>query len=248
MISFLRKVRKRLLTENRMSKYLLYAIGEIALVMIGILLALQVNSWNQERLERKEEQLILSNLHEEFLQNKAMIGENVSGVREILANGQALMDLIGAEEALIRNQNTDSLLFHLLPALDLSTSGTSLQNVIQSGKMNLITNNKLIAALYQWEALLDQVKQREQYGDDWINNIMLPMMAEYISFKEMDAQGNYSWTGKSRLPNRKMELFQSLVFENYLDNSLYLQQNLIIQLEKAEALTTDIISLTRAQK
>ncbi|WP_445386507.1 hypothetical protein ACT6NV_06815 [Robiginitalea sp. IMCC44478] len=247
MIRFFRQIRQRLLVNNNISRYLFYTIGEILLVVIGILIALQVDSWNQQRLERKEEQQILSNLHEEFLQNKAMIGENMNGVREILANGQALMNLIGAEEAIVRSQNTDSLLFHFLPALDLSTSGTSLQNVIQSGKMNLITNKMLINALYQWEALLDQVKQREQFGDEWTNNIMLPMMAEYISFKEMDAQGDYSWTGKSRLANRKMELFQSLVFENYLDNSLYLQQNLIIQLEKAEALATEIISLTRTE-
>ena len=49
MIKFFRKIRHRLLTENKFSKYLIYAIGEIVLVMIGILLALQVNNWNEER-------------------------------------------------------------------------------------------------------------------------------------------------------------------------------------------------------
>jgi len=49
MIKFFRRIRQQLLTENKFSKYVLYAIGEIALVMIGILLALQVNNWNEER-------------------------------------------------------------------------------------------------------------------------------------------------------------------------------------------------------
>ena len=49
MIKFFRKTRQRLLTENKFSKYLIYAIGEIVLVMIGILLALQVNNWNESR-------------------------------------------------------------------------------------------------------------------------------------------------------------------------------------------------------
>lgn len=53
MIRFFRKIRQRLLTENKFSKYLLYAIGEIVLVMVGILLALQVNNWNE--LRKKEE-------------------------------------------------------------------------------------------------------------------------------------------------------------------------------------------------
>ena len=49
MIKFFRKIRQRLLTENKFSKYLIYAIGEIILVVIGILIALQINNWNENR-------------------------------------------------------------------------------------------------------------------------------------------------------------------------------------------------------
>ena len=49
MIKFFRKIRQKLLSENKFSKYLIYAIGEIFLVMIGILLALQINNWNEKR-------------------------------------------------------------------------------------------------------------------------------------------------------------------------------------------------------
>ena len=59
MIHFFRRIRQKLLTEGRLSKYLVYAIGEIALVMIGILLALQVNNWNEQRHEDKKEVQLL---------------------------------------------------------------------------------------------------------------------------------------------------------------------------------------------
>ena len=49
MIKFFRKIRQKLLTENKFSKYLIYAIGEIILVVIGILIALQINNWNEEK-------------------------------------------------------------------------------------------------------------------------------------------------------------------------------------------------------
>ena len=49
MIKFFRKIRQQLLVENKFSKYLLYAIGEIILVVIGILIALQINNWNEVR-------------------------------------------------------------------------------------------------------------------------------------------------------------------------------------------------------
>ena len=54
MIKFFRKIRHRLLTENKISKYLLYAIGEIVLVVIGILIALQINNWNENKKEKNQ--------------------------------------------------------------------------------------------------------------------------------------------------------------------------------------------------
>ncbi len=49
MIQFFRKIRQKLISENRFSKYLIYAIGEITLVVIGILIALQINNWNENK-------------------------------------------------------------------------------------------------------------------------------------------------------------------------------------------------------
>ncbi len=64
MLRFFRQIRKKLMEQNKIRTYLLYAVGEIALVMIGILLALQVNNWNQERLAVKEERVLLTNVLE----------------------------------------------------------------------------------------------------------------------------------------------------------------------------------------
>ena len=69
MINFFRRIRQKLLSENKFSKYLLYAIGEIALVMIGILLALQVNNWNEQRKDNATEQKMLTALQEDLLIN-----------------------------------------------------------------------------------------------------------------------------------------------------------------------------------
>ncbi|AXT19164.1 hypothetical protein D7030_13930 [Flavobacteriaceae bacterium AU392] len=66
MIKFFRKIRQKLLSENKFSKYLIYAIGEIVLVVIGILIALQVNNWNESRVQRQKEIVILSELKKEL--------------------------------------------------------------------------------------------------------------------------------------------------------------------------------------
>ena len=64
MLKFFRSIRKKLIEEDNVRKYLLYAIGEILLVVIGILIALQINNWNEERKDRASEADILHNLKE----------------------------------------------------------------------------------------------------------------------------------------------------------------------------------------
>ena len=71
MIKFFRRIRQNLLSEGKTGKYFKYAIGEIVLVMIGILLALQVSNWNQDRKDSISERKILNNIHRDFIQNKA---------------------------------------------------------------------------------------------------------------------------------------------------------------------------------
>ena len=62
MIKFFRKIRQKLLSENKFSKYLIYAIGEIVLVVIGILIALQINNWNEERKANLREHSLYQNI------------------------------------------------------------------------------------------------------------------------------------------------------------------------------------------
>ena len=70
MIKFFRKIRQNLIMQNKKSKYFKYAIGEIILVVIGILIALQINNWNENRKEIYNEAKILKTLNDEFLENK----------------------------------------------------------------------------------------------------------------------------------------------------------------------------------
>ena len=65
MIKFFRKIRQNLLSENKFSKYMIYAAGEIVLVVVGILIALQINTWNEEKnIKNLEKQLLSQMLNE----------------------------------------------------------------------------------------------------------------------------------------------------------------------------------------
>ncbi len=83
MIRFLRKFRNSMLTQNRFGKYLLYALGEILLVVIGILIALQVNNWNEQRAARKYEQTLLVELQEAVQNDMAFFGDHLLNNRNV---------------------------------------------------------------------------------------------------------------------------------------------------------------------
>ncbi len=76
MIKFFRRIRQKMLSENKFSKYLLYAIGEILLVVIGILIALSINNWNEERKLRNQEDKLLLDLRSDL---NASLDELVEG-------------------------------------------------------------------------------------------------------------------------------------------------------------------------
>ncbi len=104
MIKFFRHIRKRLLTENKFSKYLIYAIGEIALVMIGILLALQVNNWNEAQKNKNIETRALINLRSEFKENSARLNDLLNKKLQEDKVNRAFIELISNDTISLDNK------------------------------------------------------------------------------------------------------------------------------------------------
>ena len=75
MIRVFQSIRQRLLVKNKVTNYLLYAAGEIILVVIGILIALAINNLNLDRLDARNEQTYLRGLQKEFMISKAKLNE-----------------------------------------------------------------------------------------------------------------------------------------------------------------------------
>jgi hypothetical protein len=165
MIHFFRKIRLKLLSQNRLSRYLIYAIGEIVLVVIGILIALQVNNWNIQRVNRKTEHKILLELKNEYTSNLLQLNEKKE-IRTNLVMNSAKW-LLERLEKPIADQNIDSVNHHLsrtmiVPSFDPVISVTN--EIINSGKLQLIENQELRTHLTIWPSTTnDLVREEEQF-------------------------------------------------------------------------------------
>ncbi len=94
MINFFRQIRQRLLADSKFSKYLLYAVGEILLVVIGILIALQINTWSEERKNRRLESNYLVNLRKELTFNIQLGNEQIVYNNFQIKNGELILDVL----------------------------------------------------------------------------------------------------------------------------------------------------------
>ena len=139
MIKFFRRIRKQLLTENKFSTYLLYAVGEIILVVIGILIALSINNKNEEYKTSKTALAYLNSLHEEFQFNLALLDTTIN-VAEDLSEGAENMRVLFNPQALdtISEEHIGRAFGELNREAVYSPSNGALSEIISSGNLKIL--------------------------------------------------------------------------------------------------------------
>jgi hypothetical protein len=177
--------------ENKTGKYLKYAIGEIILVMIGILLALQVNEWNKNRNERKQETQLLIQLLNEYNNNLDQLNSKIDIRNEITNSSIKILNYKTLQENQI---NKDSFNLHVSRTLTRPTFDPELgvtNELTNSGKLYFITNSELRNKLTAFPSLLSSLREEEmvtfnlieeRYFPFLINNYQIgPIVANFIT-------------------------------------------------------------------
>ena len=170
------------MNQNKTTKYFKYAIGEIFLVVLGILIALSINNWNQDRLNKIEKKELLSKLNEEFKANKVALIAYRNEENKAMNSSIELMKLISASEEELAKRNLDSLLFESFPSNEIAFANNAVNSIVQNGRLNLFKNETITTLLYQWNSLSEIRKIRYEKLDSWSNEHFLPFLLSYISF------------------------------------------------------------------
>ena len=184
MIKFFRKIRQNLLMENKTGKYFKYAIGEIVLVVIGILIALNINNWNEDRKDNRLEQNYLLKIHDEFKKNKKQFDHIISMHRQSYKSSDWII--------LNHNKpdiNIDTLRKHLLAfrySYTYNPSKSSIDAVINSGKLGVIRHNELSSKLIEWPELIADYQEEEIINRNFFDNILLPFDIKHFTIYSED--------------------------------------------------------------
>lgn len=201
MITLFRRFRQKLIESGSATKYLLYAIGEIMLVVIGILIALQVNNWNLDRLDQLREKKILGDLKVEFEANLIDLNRVLTQHEIIYAELQEVQRITLAQK--FEDNRLDSLIFGYVKWFGFTDRPGASTNLINSGNLNLISNDELRDLITQWSGTVNDVVDDELYAQEFIRETVFPFLAAHypVSNLEISNQDFVEFMGWSLGPD-----------------------------------------------
>ena len=243
MIKFFRHIRQSLIMKNQTGKYLKYAIGEIILVVIGILIALQINNWNEARKETFKERQLLNNLRIEFQDNLTDLDSIALEVDKVIL---ALENVFSRFNPNITKpvEGLDQLLSDALNSPNWRPSEYLLNNLSNSGGIANLKNEQLKLLLYKWSRLQNQMHEvdmrTEQTGDE-----IIAYLKQHASLRNIDTKSGIFDYRKSNLVEDNSKLLSDPLFENYIDDKLYMYQSTQRILLDARELLVKLIEETK---
>jgi hypothetical protein len=143
MIKFFRKIRQRLVSENKFSKYLIYAFGEIILVVIGILIALQINNWNEERKDRRLEKEYIARLKGEMLKNIESSTDQILYSSFQIGNVDKLLRALSGDTVYSNPESFAVAIEHVGWLNSVSYVNDVWNELINNGNIRLLKNDSL---------------------------------------------------------------------------------------------------------
>ena len=247
MIKFFRRIRRKLIDEESTKKYLLYAIGEILLVMIGILLALQVNNWNETRKQLAQERQLLERLQTEMQTNQHLIQEELNNLRSVSQSTRMLLDAIGTNPKSYSRDSINLMMNGLSFTPKYSPNQGSLSSIISSGQITIISNESLNVKLTEWPGLLEDYNYTQRIFYDLSKKQWMEFMLNVYPIRDHQVETAFGTTGPSRFHYNQERILSTMTIETIAEFKRIDSENAHTKLKNLENLQTEILDLIKQE-
>ncbi|MBK8622834.1 MAG: hypothetical protein IPN79_14030 [Saprospiraceae bacterium] len=218
MINIFNKIRQKLLSENKFNKYLIYAIGEIVLIVIGILIALSINNANDVKNKRQKELILLTEMRQNLQTDIRDLDFNIKGsAKRIQANEIILKTL---QERVSMHDSLKPYYANIIGNFQLSSNTAAWENLKSVG-MDLVSKDSLrnaISNLYTVRyTYLENVTKGLDDNQQW--NTFYPQFLDLINVEQFWVSAE-PVSHEALMDNRKFQetLKMNLVIRNYMLN------------------------------
>ncbi len=247
MIKFFRRIRQRLLSQNKFSKYLLYAIGEILLVVIGILIALQVNDWNEGRKQRLVELKYFYNLKNDLQTDNERL-DYIIGIANTKVKAAKKVKRQADHDSIGSLYDFTSDMMTLIFVEEFRPNENTYEEMKSSGNFSTIQNDELKLKLMNLKKSYTEIAASQEHMR-YDFNVFLEDFEKYVDW------GKYYNLNKSNIPKLDF-VYDSIYIERNADimklevrelfkNKIFL--NNIFLLEINYTYETDLLHNTKSQ-
>ncbi|MDP5231419.1 MAG: DUF6090 family protein [Cellulophaga sp.] len=228
MIKIFQHIRKNLLNEGKTTKYFKYAIGEIILVVIGILIALQINNWNEDKADQKKEINYLKSIKNEMESNLQSVKIEEQRILNFIKREEVLIKIMSSPEAI--DSTSDKTIFkfyHDIYNNDVVTNieTGAINEIISSGGLQYIKNDSIRKLIASWDTKTKLVKLQEDnlkessikidnlfFGEELISTRHL---YSFVAWFDTQTFGKPPVGAYSLKPIIQSKKFESLCFLHY---------------------------------
>lgn len=233
--------------KNKTGKYLKYAFGEIVLVVIGILIALSINNWNEQRIEKNDEQLLLLNLKEDFEYNNRILD---SLIALQISNKKLQFSILNhtGKKPKPKTEKEFNIILEAANVLgEFYPRNGALDDLISSGKLKIIKNQSLRNSLSSWNPIVEQIKNRERNVEDVIEDID-NLIQKKGSWLNIDAISTSALATSNPFPKSGFDidnrnLLNEIEFENKIETVIIQNSTVINKQKEGLILITEILKL-----
>ncbi len=216
MLHYLRQIRQKLIIQENVRKYLLYAFGEILLVVIGILIALQVNNWNEERNDRKLEQRYMSDLIQDIRQDSMNIELILTDLEEQIRTKEPLIEMIKNSSG-----DPDSVLVYFrknwININYFSPNKATFDEMTNSSNLDIIQNTNLRRSVIELYAEYNSLLKLEESSQSVGLYMVRLLKANVPNLDDPKVEDIYALKNNDEIVNSISLNFTSTRFQNYLN-------------------------------
>lgn len=217
--------------QNKTAKYFKYAIGEIILVVIGILIALSINNWNEANKQQVKSENLNFRLQKQINQNMQQTKRRIDSVSIQIEQLTGLMLMIGAPLDTIDLQGLDAKLNKVLIDYHIGLDLNTLAEAQDNGEIASIKDDSLRVALYKLATMSATIEQREAVANGDNLNFVVPYFYKHVNGRNISSNTDSSRRekiGYSKLRNHSYnEILNDREFENLLDYRIYYSQEML---------------------
>ena len=200
------------MSQNQSGKYLKYAIGEIILVVIGILIALQINSWNENIQKSTKEDYYLKSIRSSIDLSQKEFDRVINDAELVKSCADSLFVLLAEKDfERLNGKFLDSLLFNAADYSVISLNDGGIQEVLNTSSLDLIKDNKIRLYLVSWNDRLHKIRKYEEEAE-YVSKQYNEILMGYIDMKRIMTNPSECRV----IPEMEIQLLNDPTLANYL--------------------------------